>query len=257
VFDLRKSKWTLKRGNQPAPTTIAQIHEQAKKASEEKEKETMKRSGSSRGGNTSQPMSRQGSHRGGGRDIQRQSSSRSSTQDRNQNSGSSSPAASSDGWNTVGTGSPTSAPRPGRNDLANFGKTDRKSKSGILGPSSSPFSSLARSGSKTGIDKKASPAENRSSSPATSMSNMFSALGGEGHEEESTGERKKLQLLPRGTADSPASDEAEKTEDASATSEEKPKLSDEVIERRSKSTIEEYFSLRDKKVQSRIVCFII
>jgi translation initiation factor 4G len=249
VFDLRKSKWTLKRGNQPAPTTIAQIHEQAKKANEEKEKETMKRSGSSRGGNVSQPMSRQGSHRGGGRDIQRQTSSRSNTQDKNQNSGGSSPAAASDGWNTVGTGSPAAAPRPGRNELANFGKTDRsKPRPGVLGPSSSPFSSLVRSGSKTGLDKKASPAENRSSSPATSMSNMFSALGGEGHEEESTGERKKLQLLPRGAAESPASDEAEKTEDTPAASEEKPKLSDEIIERRSKSTIEEYFSLRDKKV---------
>lgn len=248
MFDLRKSKWTLKRGNQPAPTTIAQIHEQAKKASEEKEKETMKRSGSSRGGNTSQPMSRQGSHRGGGRDIQRQTSARGNAQDKNQNSGNSSPAASADGWNTVGTGSPTAAPRP-RNELANFGKTDRsKSRTGVLGPSSSPFSSLARSGSKTGLDKKASPAENRSSSPATSMSNMFSALGGEGHEEESTGERKKLQLLPRGAAESPASDEVEKTEETPAASEEKPKFSDEIIERRSKTTIEEYFSLRDKKV---------
>ncbi|KAI9478909.1 MAG: hypothetical protein EXX96DRAFT_609335 [Benjaminiella poitrasii] len=66
VFDLRKSKWTLKRGNQPAPTTIAEIHEQAKKASEEKE--SMKRSSSSRG-TASHPVSRQGSHRGGGRPL--------------------------------------------------------------------------------------------------------------------------------------------------------------------------------------------
>lgn len=47
-MDLRKSRWTLKRGGgQTGPTTIAQIHQEAKKASEEKEKETMKRSGSS------------------------------------------------------------------------------------------------------------------------------------------------------------------------------------------------------------------
>ncbi|ORE09232.1 ARM repeat-containing protein [Rhizopus microsporus var. microsporus] len=61
VIDLRKSKWTLKRGNEVAPTTIAQIHEAAKKESEEKEKETMKRSGSSRSLGT--PISRQGSSR--------------------------------------------------------------------------------------------------------------------------------------------------------------------------------------------------
>ncbi|KAG1498693.1 hypothetical protein G6F49_002943 [Rhizopus delemar] len=62
VMDLRKSRWTLKRGNaQAGPKTIAQIHEEAKKASEEKEKETMKRSGSSRSIGT--PISRQGSAR--------------------------------------------------------------------------------------------------------------------------------------------------------------------------------------------------
>jgi len=61
-MDLRKSRWTLKRGNaQAGPKTIAQIHEEAKKASEEKEKETMKRSGSSRSIGT--PISRQGSER--------------------------------------------------------------------------------------------------------------------------------------------------------------------------------------------------
>jgi translation initiation factor 4G len=176
VFDLRKSKWTLKRGNQPAPTTIAQIHEQAKKANEDKEKETMKRSGSSRGGGN--PMSRQSSR--GGRDISRQNSQHNMNQNKNQadkeNSGSSSPAASADGWNTVGTGSPTSTPRSGRtNELANFGKAERsKNRGNVLGPSSSPFSSLSRSGSKAGADKKGStPTEARSASPATSMSNMF------------------------------------------------------------------------------------
>ena len=49
-----------------------------------------------------------------------------------------------------------------------------------------------------------------------------------------------MQLLPRGATTSEETEEVEKTE-------EKPKLSDEVVERRSKSTIEEYFSLRDKK----------
>ncbi|OBZ87917.1 hypothetical protein A0J61_04035 [Choanephora cucurbitarum] len=260
VFDLRKSKWVSKRGgNQPAPTTIAQIHEQAKKANEEKEKENMKRSGSSRGGGN--PMSRQSSHRsnaGGGRDISRQNSSRNAIKE-DQSGGNNSAAASADGWNTVGPGSPTTAPRTGRtNELANFGKTDRsKSRnSSVLGPSSSPFSSLTRSGSKSNLDKKASSNDARTSSPATSMSNMFSALGGDGQEEEPT-ERKKLQLLPRNTDNT---DELEKSEEASAddnesaenkssaanAEEDQPKLSDEAIERRCKGTIDEYFSLRDK-----------
>ncbi|KAI8380801.1 hypothetical protein BD560DRAFT_444491 [Blakeslea trispora] len=256
VFDLRKSKWVSKRGgNQPAPTTIAQIHEQAKKANEEKEKENMKRSGSSRG--SGNPMSRQSSHRGntGGRDISRQNSSRNATKE--DQSGSNASAASADGWNTVGPGSPTTAPRTGRtNELANFGKTDRsKSRnSSVLGPSSSPFSSLTRSGSKTNLDKKAASNDTRTSSPATSMSNMFSALGGDGQEEEPT-ERKKLQLLPRNTdnAESEKSEEASDDNDAAESKsseanaeEDKPKLSDEAIERRCKGTIEEYFSLRDK-----------
>ncbi|KAI8054195.1 armadillo-type protein [Gilbertella persicaria] len=259
VFDHRKSKWTLKRGgNQPAPTTISQIHEQAKKASEEKEKETIKRSGSSRGGGN--PMSRQSSHRSGGRDIMRQNSSRNANKE--DQSGSNSPGAaatSADGWNTVGPGSPTTAPRLGRtNELANFGKTDRsKSRnSGVLGPSSSPFfNNLSRSNSKSGVDKKTASNDTRSSSPATSMSNMFSALGGEGQEEE-TAERKKLQLLPRSSENAEEAEKSEealsattapKEEESSSPSEvEKPKLSDEVIERRCKGTIDEYFSLRDK-----------
>lgn len=255
VFDLRKSKWTLKRGNQPAPTTIAQIHEQAKKANEEKE--TMKRSGSSRG-NSSHPMSRQSSR--GGRDIQRQSSQHSQNNqggNQNNNSGNSGASTTSDGWNTVGTGSPATTPRSGRtNELANFGKADRsKSRSGVLGPSSSPFTSLARSSSKAGSEKKGStPTDSRSASPATSMSNMFSALGGEGHEEEPA-ERKKLQLLPRGATEPAAAEAAEEPEKAEV-AEEKPKLSDDLIARRSKSTIEEYFSLRDKKVSIYITnCF--
>jgi uncharacterized protein YfcZ (UPF0381/DUF406 family) len=56
-------------------------------------------------------------------------------------------------------------------------------------------------------------------------------------------------LLPRSGTETTASEEAEKPEEEEAVAEEKPKLSDDVIARRSKSTIEEYFSLRDKKVR--------
>ncbi|KAI8636113.1 armadillo-type protein [Parasitella parasitica] len=247
VLDLRKNRWASKRANQPAPTTIAEIHEQAKKANVEKEKETMKRSGSSRGGNSPHPMSRQSSR--GGRDIQRQNSSRNSNNNPNQDnqSGGNTPTSSTDGWNTVGTSSPTSGPRSGRmNELANFGKTDRsKSRNNVLGPSSSPFSSLARSGSKSNLDKKAASADNRASSPATSMANMFSALGDEG-EEPHSGERKKLQLLPRSSTGH-ESEEGEKKEESPAPATSEKKLSDEIVKRKSKNIIEEYFSLRDKK----------
>ncbi|KAF7727491.1 hypothetical protein EC973_007469 [Apophysomyces ossiformis] len=230
VFDLRKNKWVQRRGNQPAPTTIAQIREQAQKAKNE-EKETMKRSGSSRG-HVSHPVSRQSSHRGAGRDIQREGS------------GSGSPTTTADGWSTVGTGSPTSSTRGRTNELANFGKAERsKSRSSVLGPSNSPFASLTRSGSKAGTDKKVAPSDGRAS-PASTMSNMFSALGGDGEETEraAPAERKKLQLLPRGST-TPAADEST----AATSTEEKPKLSDEVVERRAKNTLDEYFSIRDKK----------
>ncbi|KAJ8662192.1 hypothetical protein O0I10_001885 [Lichtheimia ornata] len=161
VFDLRKNKWVSRRGNQPAPTTIAEIHEQAQKARNE-EKEAMKRTGSSRG-NLPHPMSRAGSHRGAGaRDLQREGS----------NSGNASSVV--DGWNMVGSGSGSGSPNRS-NELANFGKTDRsKTRSNVLGPSNSPFASLNRASSKSG--------EQKSNSNENNSTNMFSALGGEDHD---------------------------------------------------------------------------
>ncbi|KAL0094157.1 armadillo-type protein [Phycomyces blakesleeanus] len=233
VMDMRKNKWATRRGNQPAPTTISQIREEAQKAKNE-EKETMKRSGSSRG-NLPHPVARQGSHRGG-RDIQRNDSS----------NGGNGNGQGADGWSTVGTGAPINATRGGRtNDLSNFGKTDRsKPRGNVLGPSGSPFASLTRNVAKTTNEKK-SPASDGRASPAT-MTNMFSALGGEGHDEEKPTERRKLNLVPRTAS---TSDDDTKTEEAAAPSAapEKPKLTQEQIERRCKNIIEEYFSLRDKK----------
>lgn len=160
VFDLRKNKWVSRRGNQPAPTTIAEVHEQAAKAKSE-EKEAMKRTTSSRG-NLPHPMSRGGSHRGAGaKDLKRE------------NSQSGNASTSVDGWNTVGPGSPGGTTKGSRvNELANFGKTDRsKTRSSVLGPSSnSPFASLNRAGSKSGEQKSAS---NDSRSSPSSMGNMF------------------------------------------------------------------------------------
>ncbi|KAI8994804.1 armadillo-type protein [Pilobolus umbonatus] len=240
LFDLRRSKWTLKRGNQPAPSTIAQIREQAKKANEEKE--TMKRSGSNRGGNSSRPMSRQSSHRGGAREPPRQNSTQN-----NYNSGTNGnngPSSGGDGWNTVGTNVPVQVPRNRPNDLSQFGNTERSksSRGGVLGPASSPFSSLARSSAKN--DKKSVATDNRNSIASTSMSNMFSALGADGHEDESH-EDKQSPISPSSSANS----EVVKPEGAAPATPEvtKVKLSDELIERKSKNIIEEYFSLRDNK----------
>ncbi|KAI8984091.1 armadillo-type protein [Mycotypha africana] len=207
VFDLRKNKWMPKNGA-VAPTTIAQIHEQAKKAKEVKEKEMMKRSSSSRGGagGGGQPMSRQGSRAGdrgmpGSRDISRQNSAR---------------------------GSPT------------LGMKSRSNASNsVLGPATSPFSSLSRSASKNNLDKKPPTAPE----PApTAMSNMFSALGGDDEEEdehEKAEDSKEAEVKEDNNKAESAVAAVEKEED-------KPKESDEVIERRSKNTIDEYFSIRDK-----------
>ncbi|KAI8393552.1 uncharacterized protein BYT42DRAFT_551440 [Radiomyces spectabilis] len=234
VFDLRKSKWVPRRGNQPAPTTIAQIHQEAEKAKSQQEKESMKRTSSSRGP-PPHSMSRQSSHRGGGgRDMQRENSS--------------SGAPQTDGWSTVGAGSPTGTPRGRVNDLTNFGKTDRSRPRGnVLGPSNSPFASLNRTLTNKG-NEKIGPAGDGRSSPAPQTTNIFDMLGGEGHEEEKPVERKKLQLLPRGASmPSEESDDTSSPAGAAASSEDKPKLSEDAVKRKAKNTLEEYYNIRDKK----------
>ncbi|KAI9286704.1 hypothetical protein BC943DRAFT_359276 [Umbelopsis sp. AD052] len=234
VIDLRKSKWTLRQGQGPSgPATIAQIHEEAAKAKEREEKEAMKRTPSSRGN----PMSRASSHRG--KEMQRENSSSS---------------VGPDGWSTVGNASPTGPARKA-GDLANFGKIERsKSRNGVLGPGSSPFASLSavnRQGSKSGEKKVVS--EEKASASASSDSigtaNMFSALGGEGHEDEKAPlERKRLQLLPRGasaTGDVVASPVAETpTEPAAAAA--APKMSEDDAKRKIKNMYEEFYGIKDK-----------
>jgi hypothetical protein len=173
MFDLRKDKWMTKNSKQPAPTTIAQIHEQAKKANDEKE--IMKRQSSSRGP-SSRPISRQTSQ-AGTRDMKRQSSAAGKNiKKQPQNRGGDDQAAGDkggDGWSTVGSGISTPVRSGSRNDLANFGKTDRsKSKAGsnVLSPSASPFSSLARNAKSSANDKKSNAA---SESRGTTAMNMF------------------------------------------------------------------------------------
>lgn len=194
-------------------------------------------------------MSRQGSR--AGRNIQREGSS-------NNNAGA---TVTADGWSTVGNTASATTPKGRTNELANFGKADRsKSRSSVLGPSNSPFASLSRSGSKNAnVDsKRGSPVDSRSSSPASSMSNMFSALGGDGSDEQIEAkpvERKKLNLLPRGsTVSSGEPSSTEENESASAEEPAKPKLTEQQIEQKAKDIIEEYIHLRDPKV---ILCLFI
>lgn len=235
VIDLRKSKWTLRQGQGPSgPATIAQIHEEAAKAKEREEKEAMKRTPSSRGN----PMSRTSSHRG--KEMQRENSSSS---------------VGPDGWSTVGNASPTGPARKA-GDLANFGKIERsKSRNGVLGPGSSPFASLSavnRQGSKSGEKKVVS--EEKASASASSDSigtaNMFSALGGEGHEDEKAPlERKRLQLLPRGasaTGDVVASPVAETPTEPAAAAAAAPKMSEDDAKRKIKNMYEEFYGIKDK-----------
>ncbi|KAG1414298.1 hypothetical protein G6F57_023837 [Rhizopus arrhizus] len=77
---------------------------------------------------------------------------------------------------------------------------------------------------------------------------MFSALSNGDKPEE----RKKLQLLPRSTpADESNSTDSNDTATATAVTTSSKKLSDEVVKRKSKNIIDEYFGIRDKKVRRK------
>ncbi|SAL99056.1 hypothetical protein [Absidia glauca] len=238
MIELRKGNWVPRSGGPSGPSTIAQIREQAQKAKTDEKEAAMKRTPSSRGNTTPQSMSRQGSRAGGQRNTpQREAST-------NSNAGS---TTGSDGWSTVGTATPVSGstPKNRTNDFDGFGRTDRsKSRTNVLGPGSSPFQTLNRQGGGGGPNKKpdskkGSPADSRSASPASSMSNMFSALGGD---EERPAERKKLNLLP------PRSQPAEPTQ---------PVLTEQQKEQKAKDIIEEYILLRDAKNKRTISSFVI
>lgn len=226
LLDLRKQNWIPRNAKEQfGPTTLAKIHELAEKDKEQKEASTMKKGNSSRSpyvhnqyNSSNNNMQRAGSFRG----------SRDHFQSRSNNTEGNGGNANVDGWNTVS--SPVGD--KSRNELSNFGKTDRsRSRSNILGPSNSPFPSLNRN--RTNNDNKGS--SDGRSSPAM---NMFSALSNGDKPEE----RKKLQLLPRKSSVDTSSSSLTTTSATSGS-----KLSDEIVKRKSKNIIEEYFSIRDKK----------
>ncbi|KAL1918217.1 uncharacterized protein VTP21DRAFT_3483 [Calcarisporiella thermophila] len=249
VIDLRSNRWAPRR-DLNAPKTIAEIHEDAAKAQEEKD--ILKRSTSSGGRglpNLSQQLTRSSSHRVG--------KERGTPQ-----------TPSTDGWSTVGGSS--SVRKAG--DLGSFGRTERSKiqRSNLnLGPGSSSnvFASLSASKSvkspsmeappKKGENGK--PSSGSSSSPQIGTSNMFSALLAEGGSSERQAnvegevtpspptERKKLNILPRTKPlpeQQPASDAATAPSDT--------KLTQEEAEKKIKNALEEFWSVRN--VEELIYC---
>jgi len=85
----------------------------------------------------------------------------------------------------------------------------------------------------------------------------FSALGGEGHEEEKAPlERKRLQLLPRGASaaggdivSSPVSQTP--SEPAAAADTSAPKMSENDAKRKIKNMYDEFYGVKDKNVSNR------
>ncbi|CAO3614341.1 unnamed protein product [Cunninghamella echinulata] len=238
LFDLQKNNWVPRRNNQTGPKTIAEIHEEAERE-KQREKEMLKRTA-----NRNHGASRQQSYHGNGKPLQKNSLN--------------------DGWNTVtgannGNNQISNSGTLGRNkanDLLNFGKADRsRTKSSVLGPSNSPFSSLnkpshsskATSDSKSNFNSK----DTKSKNTSQSTTNMFSALGDDIQDEVQV-ERPKLKLLPRGATLTSNEDEGENilspTENKNSDEDYKAKnLDNEQLNRRIKNTFAEYFEIGDTK----------
>lgn len=139
VIDLRANNWVNRRAA-TGPKTIAEIHEEAARQAEEKEKEMMRRSASSGGArglpNRREQLSRGPSYRGGSGDARHDMNA---------------PQMGADGWSTV-----SNVPKKA-GDLSSFGNTSRSKVSGTpsLGPSQSVFGSLRKT---KGGEAKAAPA---------------------------------------------------------------------------------------------------
>ncbi|KAI8987139.1 hypothetical protein BDB01DRAFT_849286 [Pilobolus umbonatus] len=247
LLDLRKQNWVPRQtGNQIGPTTIAKIHEMAEKAKEEKEAANMKRGNSARGqyipnhhnnNNSGNNMTRTGSYRGNREQNFYHNNNNNSNSNNNNGNNSNintnmnpNNNNSGDGWSTVGS----SIPQGGANkafDLANFGKSARsRTKVNILGPSNSPFPSLTRG-------KMASNSDNKGSNDSIRLTPATNIALSNGREADKSDDRKKAQMAPKKFDTTPA----------------KPTLSDDIVKRRSKNILEEYFSIRDKKELSECI----
>ncbi|KAF9097347.1 hypothetical protein BGX29_008113 [Mortierella sp. GBA35] len=225
VIDLRNNKWVNRRAA-AGPKTIAEIHDEAARQAEEKEKEMMRRSASSGGArglpNRREQLSRGPSFRGGSGDARHDMNG---------------PQMGADGWSTV----PNLPKKAG--DLSSFGNTARSKVSGTpsLGPSqSSVFGSLQKS--KRGEAKAAPQPEPHRQLSST---NIFAALEGDAGDRrgsvdaEKPTERRRLNLLPRSApVETPEKPKAEAVAEA-------PKKTKEEAQRSVQNTLKEYLSLKD------------
>ncbi|CAG8593416.1 4525_t:CDS:10, partial [Ambispora leptoticha] len=271
VIELRNNNWVPRRDNN-APKTIAEIHEDAAKQKEEAE--FLRRTASS-GGRGLPRLDQQ---------LSRPGSGRRDTRDKGTHGGN--VPANADGWSTVGSSSSASRKT---GDLSKFGSVSRSKVSGLsLAPGGQgSFAGLA-GGSKgwkadnRDRDDKSSATNRTSPVPATTSStNVYSVLahtenidGRKSTEGTSTTidsaksvassstpnppqERKRLQLLPKGSTQgtTPIKSTDALIKDTTSTSTEKvaetPSLTAEQAGKKIQSMIDEYWSVLDVEEVSK------
>ncbi|KAF9560955.1 hypothetical protein CPC08DRAFT_455778 [Agrocybe pediades] len=213
LIELRERKW-VQRQNVAAPTTIAQIHENAAKEKAAQEKESYQRQIS---------MSRGGSRRGGDRSEYAQ--------------------VGPDGWAVAGSGSGAPRPPPKAGDLSNFGKINKQQPM-TFGPSS-VFAG------KKGADSKRESISRTSSS--SNMFSMLSAQSADASEAATKAaepvQRKRLVLQPRSkpleTETAETSSPAAESESGSSEDEAVPDMSEADADKKIKEDIQEFFGVRN------------
>ncbi|KAI8066891.1 hypothetical protein BC940DRAFT_367920 [Gongronella butleri] len=257
LIELRKNKWVPRRSKQDGgPKTIAEIHELA-----EKEKEEASKRAAHGRGNGGYAMGRQGSQQVGGRNGTAKNGAQNGGGANGNGNGGGKRAArtgttagnGNDGWNTVpgSTQANTGNSNNRRvNDLSNFGKAERtRTRTNVLGPSSSPFAALNKSAAH-GIERKAS-------------TNKFSSLLNHEQDDDTPALASKESLRPSSgtdttTKDSIKSQAAVATDhttkdtsplhpDTTTLTRRAPPLDEAKLKRRITNSLDEYFAMANIK----------
>ncbi|KAH0588820.1 hypothetical protein H2248_004620 [Termitomyces sp. 'cryptogamus'] len=209
VLELREKKW-VSRNTVAAPTTIAQVHENAAKEKAAQEKDAYTRQIS---------MSRGGSRRGGNRDDYTQ--------------------VGPDGWAVAGSGNAPRGP-PKAGDLSNFGKINKTTSSMSFGPST-VFAKKGGDGS-----KRESVSRSSSNSNMFSMLSQGDASPVEVKAPEP--QRKRLVLAPRTkpTADEVATkSESEAESEGEEVSSSSVEMTEEQATKKIDEDLKEFFAVRN------------
>ncbi|KAF8176531.1 hypothetical protein BJ912DRAFT_930637 [Pholiota molesta] len=218
LIELRERKW-ISRTAVAAPTTLAQIHENAAKEKIAAEKESYQRQIS---------MSRGGSRRGGDRGEY--------------------PQVGPDGWAVAGGGSGPTRPPPKAGDLSNFGKISKGSAPMTFGPSS------VFAGKKGAESKRESISRTSSNSNMFSMLSSQAAETAEAAPKAPAEplQRKRLVLQPRSKPVESENAESQSPvagSDAGGSEEEtqpEPEvMSDEVAKKKIAEDTKEFFGVRN------------